>query len=69
MNAVKKVKKRKLTPFGRKVVFASIKQNIELEEVAKRVGTSKQYLNAVLRGDRTGDAYIEKLKNVLNIKE
>lgn len=68
MNAVKKQKKRKLTPFGRKVVFASIKKNIELEEVAKRVGTSKQYLNAVLRGDRAGDAYIEKLKKELRIE-
>ena len=68
MNAVKKQKKRKLTHFGRKVVFASIRKNIELEEVAKRVGTTKQYLNAVLRGDRAGDAYIEKLKKELRIE-
>lgn len=69
MSAVRKIKKRQLTPFGKKVVIASVKKNLELQEIARRVGISKQYLNLIIRGYRIGSRYEEKLKNVLNIKE
>lgn len=46
---------------------------IELEmtqvELAKALGTSKQYLHLILTGERSGEKYIEKIKEILKINE
>ena len=60
-------RKRKLTPFGRSVKKKSIDMGISLKDVAKEVGTSSEYLNLIMYGERKGYKYIKKIAEVLDI--
>lgn len=47
-----------LTTFGRWVKIQAFNTNTELQQIAKDVGTSKNYLSAILHGKRKGHKYV-----------
>lgn len=59
--------KRKLTPFGLKVKNKLADLNMSQKELAEKLGTSDVYLSMILYGERSGNMYIENIKNILNI--
>lgn len=59
--------KRKLTPFGKDVKMRLIELEMRQEELAKIVGTSPQYINHIMYGERTGDKYKEKIRKTLDM--
>jgi len=36
-------------------------------QLADALGTTPQYLNKILHGDRSGEKYIKKIREILNI--
>lgn len=59
---------KKLTPLGIEVKKQLINKNMTLAELAERVGTSQQYLNFIMCGERAGNKYQDRIKNILEIK-
>lgn len=47
-----------LTPFGRWVKMQALATDTELQQVAKDIGTSKNYLSAILHGKRNSKKYV-----------
>ena len=62
-------RKRELTPYGKEVKHKLIELNMTQVELAEQVGTSKQYLGKILFGERAGTMYLEKIEQVLHVKQ
>ncbi len=63
------MRKRKLTPFGIRVKNILIDLNMTQKELASRIGTSDVYLSMILYGERSGNKYIDDIKDILNIDD
>ncbi len=50
-----------LTDFGRDVKKRLIELGMTQRELAEKIGTSSQYLNAILNGRKTGEKYVPKI--------
>ena len=61
--------KRQLTPFGMKVRKKLIELNMTQVELAQKVGTSNCYLGFILHGERSGEMYIGKIIELLNLED
>ena len=60
--------KRKLTNYGMKVKKRLVDLEMTQVQLAEAVGTSKNYLNLILHGDRSGDKYVERIVKVLKFE-
>lgn len=58
---------RKYSAFGRQVKKRLIDRNMTAVQLAEMVGTTPQYLNKILHGERSGGKYIEAIKKILEI--
>lgn len=58
-----------LTPFGQEVRKRLIDKNMTQVELAAAVGCTKQYLNKILSGDRSGKKYRNKILRILDMEE
>ena len=47
--------KKRLTPFGKRVVKALADRDMSRAELAATVGTSPQYMSYILNGTRSGE--------------
>jgi transcriptional regulator with XRE-family HTH domain len=61
------MKKRKLTPFGLRVKNRLADLNMSQKDLAEKLGTSGAYLSMILYGVRSGNMYIEDIKQILDI--
>ena len=61
-------KKRELTPFGAAVKKALIDRRMTQQELARRIGTSRQYLDLILFGQRTGTQYVTRIIKALGLR-
>ncbi|WP_195282246.1 helix-turn-helix domain-containing protein [Harryflintia acetispora] len=61
-------KKRELTPFGVAVKKALIDRRMTQQELARRIGTSRQYLDLILFGQRTGTQYVTRIIKALGLR-
>lgn len=61
------MKERELTVFGAEVKKRLIDKRMSQVELAKMVGTTKQYLNLILYGERSGEKYIGNIVKVLEL--
>ncbi|MGN1145692.1 MAG: helix-turn-helix domain-containing protein [Acetatifactor sp.] len=55
------------TEFGREVKKLLIDRGMTQAELAKEIGTSKQYLSMVLVGTKKNSKYVDKIKEVLGM--
>ncbi len=60
-------KKRKLTPEGKTIKMRLVEMEMKQDELAKLVGTSPQYINHILYGERTGEKYMDKIRQILDL--
>lgn len=58
-----------LTPFGKRVKKRLIDKNMTQMELANMLKCNKQYLYKILTGKRSGEKYIEKIAEILEIDE
>lgn len=61
-------KKKQLTSLGKEIKIRLIEKNMTQVELAELIGTTKQYLNKIISGERNGNKYISKISQVLDIK-
>ena len=62
------MRKRRLTPFGEKVKESLIELNMTQKKLAEKVGTSNVYLSMILYGERSGEKYIDAIKEILDLE-
>lgn len=60
--------KRELTPIGKVVKKRLIEVGITHRQLAQQIGTSEQYLNAILFGARSGKKFLPKIARVLGLE-
>lgn len=61
------MQKRQLTPFGVVVKKRLIDLGMTQVQLAEAIGTSKNYLNLILYGDRSGKKYIPSIIEELKL--
>ncbi|MEK8131470.1 helix-turn-helix transcriptional regulator [Paenibacillus filicis] len=59
--------KRELTPLGAEVKKRLIDIGMTQGQLAEKIGTSDQYLNLILYGQRSGKKYLSKIMTELGI--
>lgn len=57
------------TGFGKLVKKRLIDKNMTATQLAKRLGTTPQYLNKILHGERSGEKYMGAIVEILNIRD
>lgn len=60
-------KKREYSSFGKKIKKQLIDKNMTAKQLADALGTTPQYLNKIIHGERSGEKYIEAIKSILDI--
>ncbi|WP_422487062.1 helix-turn-helix domain-containing protein [Gudongella sp. DL1XJH-153] len=63
------MRKRNLTPFGKKVKRRLVEINLTQKKLAENIGTSEVYLIMILYGERSGKKYISKINEILKTSE
>ena len=59
--------KRNYSKLGKQIKKKRIDNDMTAAQLADALGTTPQYLNKILHGERSGEKYIEKIKQLLNI--
>lgn len=57
--------RRTYTAFGKQVAKQLIDKNMTAKQLADALGTTPQYLNKILHGERSGKKYIKQIKHIL----
>lgn len=52
---------------GKQIKKRLIDKNMTAKQLADALGTTPQYLNKILHGERSGEKYIEAIKSILDI--
>lgn len=60
-------KTRKYSAFGKKIMKQLIDRDMTAKQLADELGTTPQYLNKILHGDRSGAKYIEAINRILGM--
>lgn len=58
---------RELTPMGKKISKRLIDLGMTQRELASRIGSTPQYLQKILHGERSGKKYLASIEEVLKI--
>lgn len=56
-----------MTPFERQVKARLLELDMTQTELCEKLGIRKQYLNQIFAGDRPTSAYIDRIRDVLEI--
>ncbi|MGN0341312.1 MAG: helix-turn-helix domain-containing protein [Roseburia sp.] len=59
--------KRQMTPMGKEIKRRLVELEMSQADLAEQVGTSPQYINHIIFGERSGEKYIEAICRILNI--
>lgn len=60
--------KCELTDFGKKIRKGLFEKEMTQRELAKLVGCSPQYMRKIFVGERSGEKYTEKIKQILDLE-
>ena len=58
---------RQLTAYGKTAKKRLVDLEMTQVELAKLVGTSKQYLGKIFHGERSGTMYLDKINQILSL--
>ncbi len=58
---------RACTELGRQIKKELINREMTIKELADVLGTTPQYLNKIIHGDRPGTKYIGRIRQLLDI--
>lgn len=59
--------KKEYSKLGKLIKKKLIDKNMTAVQLADALGTTPQYLNKILHGERTGEKYIEDIRRILGI--
>ncbi len=59
--------KTEYSSLGKLIKKKLIDRNMTAKELADALGTTPQYLNKILHGERSGEKYIQSIKEILDI--
>ena len=57
----------KYSTIGKQIKKQLIDKNMTAKQLADQIGTSPQYLNKIIHGERSGEKYIDAMKQILGI--
>ena len=57
----------KYSTIGKQIKKQLIDKNMTAKQLADQIGTSPQYLNKIIHGERSGEKYIDAIKQILCI--
>ncbi len=57
----------KYSTIGKQIKKQLIDKNMTAKQLADQIGTSPQYLNKIIHGERSGEKYIDAIKQILGI--
>ena len=57
----------KYSTIGKQIKKQLINKNMTAKQLADQIGTSPQYLNKIIHGERSGEKYIDAIKQILGI--
>ena len=57
----------KYSTIGKQIKKKLIDKNMTAKQLADQIGTSPQYLNKIIHGERSGEKYIDAIKQILGI--
>ena len=57
----------KYSTIGKQIKKQLIDKNMTAKQLADQIGTSPQYLNKIIHGERSGEKYIDAIKEILGI--
>lgn len=60
-------KKSEYSSMGKMIKKHLIDRDMTAKELADALGTSPQYLNKILHGERSGEKYADAIRDILNI--
>lgn len=63
------MKQRQLTPLGKKIVKRLVDMDKTQVWLCDQLGMRKTYLNKILHGERSGQKYLARIHDVLDLKE
>ncbi|KYG90857.1 transcriptional regulator [[Bacillus] sp. KCTC 13219] len=63
------MKKRQLTPQGKKIVKRLVDLDRTQVWLCEQIGANKKYMNLILYGERSGEKYLRKIYEVLDLEE
>lgn len=58
---------RTYSVFGKQIMKHMIDKNMTAKQLADAIGTTPQYVNKIIHGERSGGKYIGAIKDVLDI--
>lgn len=58
---------RSYSKLGKQIKKKLIDNDMTAAQLAQALGTTPQYLNKILHGERSGEKYIEKIRQILDI--
>lgn len=61
------MQKRQITPFGKEMKRRLLELEMSQEELASLVGTSPQYINHIIYGERSGEKYLDSIEQILGM--
>lgn len=59
--------RREMTPMGKKISKRLIDLDMTQRELADRIGSTPQYLQKILHGERSGMKYLASIEEILKI--
>ena len=62
-------KQTRVTSYGRKIKKALVDLDMTQVELCSQIGCTKQYLQKILSGERSGEKYLKQIAEVLQIHE
>ncbi|MED3799985.1 MULTISPECIES: transcriptional regulator [Lysinibacillus] len=63
------MKQRQLTPLGKKIVKRLVDMDKTQVWLCDQLGIQKTYLNKILHGERSGQKYLAKIYDALDLNE
>lgn len=65
---MKNLRKTGYTEYGKQIKKALIDKDMTASELAALLGTTPQYINRIVHGQRSGDKYAGEIRRILEIR-
>ena len=61
------INRRRYSAFGKKIAKGLIDKDMTAKQLADMLGTTPQYVNKILHGERAGKKYLDQIREILDI--
>lgn len=61
------INKRRYSAFGKQIAKGLIDKDMTAKQLADMLGTTPQYVNKIIHGERPGRKYLDQIRAILDI--